>query len=236
MLFILAKVSSEKLKTIFINSNAFSNSSITSIAIPKNATNLTIKTGAFFNCTQLTSLNISSNDNLETLDIDSNAFSNSSITSITTPKNVTNLTIGNSAFSNCNQLTCCNLSSCDKLENLHINEYAFYKSVITSIFIPKNVTNLTIGNSAFANCSHLTSFDLSPYDKLENLCIDEYAFYKAGITSFTIPKSTQELHMEPYCFPPECKVQIPKKLKKQSKYFSLIRKKRTAEKNNLLAE
>ena len=279
--------SSEKLKTVFINSNAFSNSSITSIAIPKNATNLTIKTGAFFNCTQLTSLNISSNDNLETLDIDSNAFSNSSITSITTPKNVTNLTIGNSAFSNCNQLTCCNLSSCDKLENLHINEYAFYKSVITSIFIPKNVTNLTIGNSAFANCSHLTSFDLSPYDKLENLCIDEYAFsnstiasitipksvknltigcsafknctqltnfdlsscdeletlciynisfYKSGITSFTIPKSTQELHMEPYCFPPECKVQIPKKLKKQSKYFSLIRKKRTAEKNNLLAE
>ena len=85
--------------------------------------------------------------------IDDNAFSASTIVSITIPNSVTS--IGDSAFNKCSKLTSITIPN----SVTSIGASAFYNcNKLTSITIPNSVTS--IGEMAFDNCSKLTSITI----------------------------------------------------------------------------
>ena len=118
---------------------------------------------AFYNCSDLTSVNIPNS----VMSIGNYAFSGcSKLTSITIPSGVTN--IGSNVFSNCSKLTSITIPS----GVTSIGDKAFYGCTsLTSVTIPNNV--MSIGDDAFYNCSKLTSITI-PSGATR---IGDYAFY-----------------------------------------------------------
>ena len=113
--------------------------------IPNSVTS--IGSGAFYNCSGLTSVTIPSS----VTSIGNDAFSGcSGLTSVAIPNSVTS--ISNSAFSGCSGLTSITIPN----SVTSIGWYAFYGcSGLTSVTIPNSVTS--IGDDAFDGCSGLTS-------------------------------------------------------------------------------
>jgi hypothetical protein len=130
-----------------------------------------IGSGAFFGCTNLTSIIIPNG----LTSIANAAFASSGLTSITIPNSVTN--IGTYAFIGCTALTSITLGS----GLTSIDDGVFANCGLTSITIPNSITsigfqpfngcfNLTsiiipnsiisIGSNAFANCTSLTSINI----------------------------------------------------------------------------
>ena len=158
---------------INIESSAFNDcSSLTSITIPGSVTR--IGDGAFYGCTGLISVSIT--DGVSIIEEQAFRFCES-LTSITIPSSVTS--IGNSAFGGCDALKTlnynaknCNLENestpigWTSIETLIIGENvesisASFASCeyLVSVTIPSSVIN--IGNSIFAGCIGLTSFDVN---------------------------------------------------------------------------
>ncbi|MGN1297247.1 MAG: leucine-rich repeat protein [Clostridia bacterium] len=164
---------------ISIKDGAFSNcTSLTSVRIPDSITN--IGDNAFYNCSALTSLEIPNS----VTSIGSSAFYNcSALTSITIPNSVTN--IGSSAFYNCRNLTSVTIP--DGI--ISIEDNTFYNcSALTSITIPDGVTD--IGSFVFYNCSALTSVTIP--DGITS--IEDNTFYNcSALTSITIPDSVTSI-------------------------------------------
>ena len=121
-------------------------SSLVSVTI----TGESISNHAFYNCSNLTNIEISNN----TTSIGSYAFYNcNALTSIAIPNSVTHIDGG--AFSGCYSLT--NVVIPDSVTD--IGGSAFYGcSGLTSVIIGNNVTN--IGSSAFYGCSGLTDITI----------------------------------------------------------------------------
>ena len=127
-----------------ISTNAFRNSTLSSIVIPDSVTS--IDSGAFSNCSKLSSIII--------------------------PENV--VTMGSYAFYNCTALATVTLP--EKLTT--IGNYTFYQCTsLTTITIPENV--ITIGNYAFNGCKALQSVVM--FDNI--MSIGNYAFN--GCTNLT---------------------------------------------------
>ena len=99
------------------------------------------------------------------------------LTSITMPKNITN--IGNFAFYGCTGLA--SITIPDSVTS--IDPFVFYNcSGLTSITIPEGVTS--IGDYTFYGCSGLTSITLP-----EGVTsIGNFAFQRCGLTSITLPR------------------------------------------------
>ena len=158
----------------------YNNENLISIIIPNSVT--TIGESAFYGCSNLTTVTISENSQLTT--IDSHAFYEcSSLTSIYVPSGVTS--ISEYAFQSCSNLTTVTIGENSQLTT--IEQYAFSNcSSLVSIIIPDSVT--TIGNYAFKDCSNLTTVTIGENSQLTT--IGEYAFYNcSSLTSIYIPSS-----------------------------------------------
>jgi hypothetical protein len=171
-----------------IGDSAFSEcSSLTSINIPDNV--MSIGDNAFSDCSSLNSINLPDS----VTSIGDSAFSGCiSLKSINIPDDVTS--IGAGAFSNCKKLTKITVNS----SNEHYKSVGgiLYNKSKTSLLcfpagkkqksfaIPPDVTS--IDDSAFSNCSSLTSISIS--NNVTN--IGNYAFYRCiSLTSINIPDS-----------------------------------------------
>lgn len=133
-------------------------------SIPDSVTN--IGSGAFFDCSGLTSVIIP--DSVTSIGVD--AFNNcTGLTSVTVPDSVTSL--GKWAFSRCSGLTSVVISNNVK----KIQRSTFYGCTgLKTITIPNSVTSL--GKWAFVGCTGLTKITIP--DSV--ISIDEYAFLETA--------------------------------------------------------
>ena len=175
-----------------IGNSAFSGcSSLTSIEIPSSVTS--IENRAFYGCSSLTSITIQEG----VKSIGNSAFSGcSKLTSIGIPSSVTS--IGNGAFYNCSSLTGINVEEnnqkyCSEdgiLFNKDKTKLIQYpiKKLGTEYIIPSSVAS--IGNSAFSNCSSLTSIEIPN----SVTSIGNSAFYNCrSLTSIDIPSGVTSI-------------------------------------------
>ena len=187
-----------------IGSYAFSEcSSFGSITIPKSV--ISMGENVFGGCSGLTSI-IVDTDNTK---YDSRNNCNGIIETETNtliagcqntliPENVTS--IGNSAFSDCKNLTSITIPN----SVTNIGASAFYScSALTSVTLPENL--VSIGASAFNSCSNLTSITLP-----NNLTtVGSFAFFNCGFTSIIIPSSISSIEDYVFCGSKLTSITIP---------------------------
>ena len=173
---------------------------------------------AFFGCSGLTSVSLSSCTSLTS--IGGGAFSGcSGLTSVSFPASLTSIgseafycctgltsmsfpasltSIGEKAFIGCSGLTSVSLSSCTSLTS--IGSEAFYNcSGLTSVSFPASLTS--IGEKAFIGCSGLTSVTVdngnSTYKAVDNVVYTKdrttLVFAAGGLTSVTIPSTVTSI-------------------------------------------
>ena len=166
---------------------------ITNLIIPNSVTS--IGDYAFDGCSGLTSVTIPNS----VTSIGNGAFSGcSGLTSINIPSSVTS--IGSYAFSNCSGLTSVTVENGNTVYDSRDNCNAIIETATNTLLygcnitiIPNNVTS--IGNTAFYNCSGLTSVTIPN----SVTSIGYEAFYKcSGLTSIIIPNSVTSI--ENYAF------------------------------------
>lgn len=116
---------------------------------------------AFFKCTGISSLSLSSCTNLKTIGL--SAFEGCVV--VGTIRSTKMESIGQSAFVGCTRITSVNLSGATNLKSIGYG--AFSGCTGLTSFNIDNCTNLTsIGERAFSGCTKLTSFDVSDCTKL----------------------------------------------------------------------
>lgn len=150
---------------------------VKSVTIPSSVTS--IGTGAFFECTNLSSITFAEDSNLKF--IGGYAFYQTDLTSISVPASVER--IGKAAFRECPNLSSVKFASKPRLKT--VGEWAFYETDLKEIVIPISVT--TIGKAAFEGCRRLTSVAFHENIRLEK--IGAGAFFRTSITSVNIPSS-----------------------------------------------
>lgn len=189
---------------------AAANETLRSISLPTSIVN--IMDGAFYECTNLQTVNFNGNTSMLTIGSDAFWYC-SNLLSITIPDTVT--TIGSSAFYNCQKLTSVILptqsysaiseytfSECKGLTAISIpacigtiEKEAFSGTGFKILTIPDTIS--TIGNGAFSDCLYLESINLPKnqyYNKLE-----EYLFQNSTkLNTVIIPDNINEIGQ--YCF------------------------------------
>lgn len=125
-------------------------------------------------------------DNSKLLKIGKEAFTKSSIKSISIPSHVTK--ICDCAFSYCNQLQQIKFENNSELEI--IERGAFFKASIENILIPSHVNK--IYGYSFYQCGKLKKLEFEQNSDLHT--IEKFIFYGSPIESISMPSSVVELH------------------------------------------
>ena len=153
-----------------IGDNLFNNStlvtSFTAPITPSGVSGFTIGSGAFAGCNNLTTIDLSNVTG--TLTIESEAFANSKVSSITWPTNAsTEVIIKSKAFYNCDYLTSVTLHA--KTSKIGVSAFEECNNLAT-FSATGNLTSLTeIEARAFYNCTSLTGFDFSKFTALTTI-------------------------------------------------------------------
>lgn len=159
---------------------------IISIHLPDTITYL--GEGAFYQCTNLSTINIPN----QTTTIEHWCFESNSLTSITIPDSIT--TIGDNAFSGCSNLETVNIGENSQLIEIGASAFSSCSS-LTTITIPDSVTK--IGEWAFNNCSNLATVNIEENSQLTT--IGEYAFSScSSLGSIYIPRSVTTIGKNPF--------------------------------------
>jgi hypothetical protein len=147
--------------------NDFDEGTLKGVVILNNVTS--IGDSAFMECSELTYVDLSNTNLLET--IGDRAFREcSSLVSVVIPNSVTS--IGDFAFRECSILAEVTLTNASLLKTIGV--YAFYLCAkLISVVIPNSVTE--IGTDAFRECSSMTYVNLSNANLLDT--IGDRAFY-----------------------------------------------------------
>ncbi len=156
------------LENLHIDSDAFDQTSIGLLVIPKNVKILEI----IGNDSQIPDLSIY--EKIETLYIGERFPNDIIATPILLPKNIKNLIIVESAFYTRENFKTLDLSLYIKLETICIEDCAFESSAIESIIFPKNIKKLTIKARAFSDCSSLKSITIP--ERVTELNLDRESF------------------------------------------------------------
>jgi hypothetical protein len=199
-----------------IGEDTFSDSGLTSVAIPESITNMGL--GSFFQCYDLTAINVDANNSIFS-STDGVLFNKNGtvliqypggkvgpylipqgvtsigesfneclgLTAVTIPNSVTN--VGAAAF-----YVCLGLASVSLPDNItSIGDQAFWLCTnLTSVAIPNSVTN--IGQGAFYSCSRLAS---APIPKnLTSIAADTFAL--TALTNVLIPNGVTSIGSEAF--------------------------------------
>src|SRR5574344_1536703 len=176
-----------------------STASVTILATVTNSGNTynvtSIGDNAFYNCSDLTSINLSAANSLQTIG-DKAFFGCENLTSVTIPSSVTS--IGFRAFYYCTGLTSIDLSAATGLQTIGFMAFSncssakFITTTGTSATPVKYDDLTSIEDYAFQNCKGLTTFDISGATNLTT--IGEGAFNGcSSLTSVTIPSSVTSI-------------------------------------------
>ena len=177
----------DELENLNIGNEAFCESAIKSVILPKSLKHLEIKDYAFAFCNTLISFDLSLLDNLETVHIGFHAFEETAISSITIPKNLEKLNIDKAAFYDCKNLERFDFSLNKKLETLHIEDSAFMNTILSSFVVPRSVKDLKIANYG------LQFPDLSMHENIETLYIGGRFPNDIITTPILLPKNIKNL-------------------------------------------
>lgn len=169
-----------------ISKEAFAQSSIKSISIPKSVN--FIGEFAFFGCKNLTTVKLHEDSQLRV--IERYAFTESHIETIKIPTKVEY--IGDFTFSNCRNLRSIEFPADSNLKAICKNVFA--QSSIEKVSIPSKVHS--IFEYAFYQCKSLKTVDFSDDSELHSIGKD--AFSLSSIEKITIPSKVNELS-ESWC-------------------------------------
>ena len=167
-------------KLRIIKKRAFSKTSIESISIPSNVTQICEK--SFIFCKKLKNVEFQSNSNLEIIEKEAFQFCKS-LESIIIPKSVKKICEG--AFNSCENLKKITFDQNSMLTE--ICDSTFLQTAIECITIPSSVK--CINKSAFMFCSNLVKLDFQENSQLEE--IEGSSFCQTKIEKVVIPKSVR---------------------------------------------
>lgn len=156
-----------------------------SISIPDDITE--IQDGAFYDCKNLISVDLSRCNNLKY--IGDEVFRGcSALERIIFPSSLES--IGEGAFFGCTSLTNINLAYCNNLTSIGISAFSGCSS-LEGISVPSSITS--IGQGAFSGCASLTRIDLSHCNNLT--CIEDNTFRHCRmLESIKIPSSVESIN------------------------------------------
>ena len=147
----------------------------------------TIGTFAFYECGNLTEVNIGTN----IVEVEPYAFARcASLVKVTIPDNVE--VFGEYAFYLCTELTTAEISANSKLTSIARSMFHWCEKLST-VTIPNNVTR--IEDYGFYGCHALTTITIPS----KVTYIGDSAFYSKGLTSIVIPTSVKEIARAAFC-------------------------------------
>ncbi|MBQ2408302.1 MAG: BspA family leucine-rich repeat surface protein [Bacilli bacterium] len=142
-------------------------SNLTSLDVSDfDTTNVTAMNNMFYNCSNLTSLDVSGFDTSNVSQMYNMFQKCSKLTSLNVSGfNTTKVTSMNSMFNGCSSLTSLDLSSFNTTNVTSIYTMFYNCSKLTNLDLSSfDTTNVTNMDSIFANCASLTNLDLSNFD------------------------------------------------------------------------
>ncbi len=168
-----------------------------------NTSEVTSMRSMFFNCSSLTSIDVSHFDTQNVTSMRTVFYNCSGLTSIDVSHfDTRNVTIMRSMFSGCSSLTSLNVSNFDTRNVTDMSSMFLACSSLTSLDVSSfNTSNVTDMSYLFQDCSNLTTFDLRNFNT-QNVTNLSFMFYRCtGLTDVNLSSfNTQSVTTLSYMF------------------------------------
>ena len=168
-----------------------------------NTSEVTSMRSMFFNCSSLTSIDVSHFDTQNVTSMRTVFYNCSGLTSIDVSHfDTRNVTIMRSMFSGCSSLTSLNVSNFDTRNVTDMSSMFLACSSLTSLDVSSfNTSNVTDMSYLFQDCSNLTTFDLRNFNT-QNVTNLSFMFYRCtGLTNVNLSNfNTQSVTTLSYMF------------------------------------